>query len=280
MVRGPIVKPPADQELSAGTAATGNLKLSVTRHQCSATRFDFGCCGIGLFVRRTAIGLTILRVSERVFQDRREAGQILGEMVAALPDLGDGVVLGLVRGGVPVAFEVAKACGLPLDILVVRKLGVPGQEELAMGAVASGGGVVLNEHVLRSYRISERKLEHVIEREIEELERREKLYRDGRPALEITERAAILVDDGLATGASMRAGIRAVKGRARRVVVAVPVGAKSICEQLRQESDEVICALMPEPLDAVSLFYREFRATSDEEVRALLKQGLGLGVRD
>ena len=193
-------------------------------------------------------------------------------MVAALPDLSDGVVLGLIRGGVPVALEVAKACGLPLDILVVRKLGVPGQEELAMGAIASGGGVVLNDHVLRVYRISEKKLEQVLERELHELERREKLYRNGREALKIDGRAVILVDDGLATGASMRAAIRAVKGRARRVIVAVPVGAKSTCEELRREADEVVCALMPEPLDAVSLFYREFGATSDDEVRALTRQ--------
>ena len=210
-----------------------------------------------------------------MFQDRREAGQVLGEMVAALPDLSDGVVLGLIRGGVPVALEVAKACGLPLDILVVRKLGVPGQEELAMGAIASGGGVVLNDHVLRVYRISEKKLEQVMERELHELERREKLYRNGREALKIDGRAVILVDDGMATGASMRAAIRAVKGRARRVIVAVPVGAKSTCEELRREADEVVCALMPEPLDAVSLFYREFGATSDDEVRALTLQGSG-----
>ena len=216
---------------------------------------------------------TILRVSERVFQDRREAGQVLGAMVSALPDLRDGVVLGLVRGGVPVAFEVAKACDLPLDVLVVRKLGVPGQEELAMGAIASGGGVVLNHHVLRSYRITEKKLEHVIERERQELEQRERLYRDGHSALEIQGRVVVLVDDGLATGASMRAAIRAVKGRARRVVVAVPVGAASTCEELRGEADEVVCALMPEPLDAVSLYYREFGPTSDEEVKALMSRG-------
>jgi putative phosphoribosyl transferase len=217
--------------------------------------------------------LTILRVSERVFQDRQEAGRVLGEMVAELPDLADGVVLGLVRGGVPVAFEVAKACGLPMDVLVVRKLGVPGQEELAMGAIARGGGVVLNDHVLRSYRISEKKLEQVMQRELDELERRENLYRGGRAALEIAGRAVILVDDGLATGASMRAAIRAVRGRARKVVAAVPVGAMSTCEELRQEADAVVCALLPEPLDAVSLFYREFEATTDEEVRKLMAAG-------
>ena len=202
---------------------------------------------------------------------------MLGELVASLPDLKDAVVLGLVRGGVPVAFEVARACGLPLDILVVRKLGVPGEEELAMGAIASGGGIVLNEHIVRSWHVSEKKLEHVIERERQEMERREALYRKGRPAVEIAGRAVVLVDDGLATGASMRAAIRAVSGRARRVIVAVPVGAKSTCEELTHEVDKVVCALVPEPLDAVSLFYREFGATTDEEVMELMNDA---GIRD
>lgn len=193
-------------------------------------------------------------------------------MVAELPDLADGVVLGLVRGGVPVAFEVARARGLELDILVVRKLGLPWQQELAMGAIASGGTIVLNEDVLRQYRVSHQMLEQVIERERQELERREQLYREGRPPIVIDGRAVILVDDGLATGATMRAAIRAVKGRARLVIVAVPVGAKSICEELRTQADDVVCALIPEPLYAVSMFYREFPPTSDEELTNLLKQ--------
>jgi predicted phosphoribosyltransferase len=210
-----------------------------------------------------------------MFQDRREAGRVLGGMVAGLPGLSGGVVLGLVRGGVPVAYEVAKACGLPLDILVVRKLGVPGQEELAMGAIASGGGVVLNSHILRSYRVPKEVLEGVMEHETRELERRESLYRKGRPPVGIAGRTVILVDDGLATGASMRAAVRAVKGRARRVIVAVPVGAKSTCNELAEEVDRVLCAMTPELLDAVSLFYREFAPTSDEEVRELMRQGSG-----
>jgi len=200
---------------------------------------------------------------------------VLGELVAELSDLSDGVVLGLVRGGVPVAYEVARACGLPLDILVVRKLGVPGQEELAMGAVASGGAIAMNENVLRRFRVAAKTLEYVIECEKRELERRERLYRAGRPSVEIAGRTAILVDDGLATGASMRAAIRAVEGKARRVVVAVPVGAKSTCEDLATEVDQVVCALMPDPLDAVSLFYREFGPTSDEEVEQLMRHGQG-----
>ena len=197
---------------------------------------------------------------------------MLGELVATLPDLKDALVLGLVRGGVPVAFEVAQACGLPLDILVVRKLGVPGQEELAMGAIASGGCVVLNEQIVRSYHVSAKKLDHVIEREMQEMERRERIYREGRPAVDIAGRIVILVDDGLATGASMRAAVRAVKTRARRVIVAVPVGAKSSCEELAKEVDDVVCALTPEPLDAVSLFYGEFGPTDDDEVKSLMRQ--------
>jgi putative phosphoribosyl transferase len=208
-----------------------------------------------------------------MFADRYEAGRIVGEMVAKMPDIADGVVLGLVRGGVPVASEVARACSLPLDILVVRKLGVPRQPELAMGAIASGGAIVLNEDVLRSGRISRAQLDKVIEREREELHRREVLYRQGLPAARIEGRTMILVDDGLATGASMKVAIRAVKDQARRVIVAVPVGAKSTCEELKTLADEVICALVPDPLDAVSQFYREFGATSDDEVRELLRRG-------
>jgi len=207
-----------------------------------------------------------------VLADRYEAGRVLGAMVAKLPDIADGVVLGLVRGGVPVAFEVAKACGLPFDILVVRKLGVPWQPELAMGAIARGDAMVLNEDLLRSCRISGAQLDKVIQQERTELHRREELYRQGYPAVPIEGRAVILVDDGLATGASMRVAIRAVRAEARRVIVAVPVGAKSTCEELKGMADEVVCALIPEPLEAVGQFYRNFLPTSDEEVRELLKR--------
>jgi len=213
-------------------------------------------------------------VSEKAFRNRREAGRVLAALVTEVPNLEGGIVLGLVRGGVPVAFEVAKACGLPLDIIIVRKLGVPGQEELAMGAIASSGTTVLNDDVLRRFHVSPNKLAQVIEREKQELERRENLYRKGRAPVQIAGRAVILVDDGLATGASMRAAIRAVKDSARRVIVAVPVGAGSTCEELAQIADQVICALIPEPLDAVSLFYSEFEATSDDEVKSLMSQGL------
>ena len=205
-----------------------------------------------------------------MFQDRRDAGRVLAQLVAELPGLRDAVVLGLVRGGVPVAYEVAHACGLPLDILVVRKLGVPGQEELAMGAIASGGEVVLNQDVLRRTGVSKEELAEVIAREKVELARRERMYREGRGQIDIDGRAVILVDDGLATGASMRAAVRAVTGRARTVIVAVPVGSKSTCAELSTEVDRVICATMPRLLDAVSLFYRDFEPTSDEEVKELL----------
>ena len=193
-------------------------------------------------------------------------------MLSKRQELEGAVVLGLVRGGLPVAYEVARASRLPLDIMAVRKLGLPWQEELAMGAIAGGGAVVWNDSVLRSYSVPERIQQQVIERENRELQRRETLYREGHRAVEITGRTVILVDDGLATGASMRAAIRAVKGPARRVIVAVPVGAASTCQELADEADEVICALMPEPLDAVGQFYREFEPTTDEEVMRLLRE--------
>jgi putative phosphoribosyl transferase len=207
-----------------------------------------------------------------IFQDRRHAGRMLGELVAALPHLDDAVVLGLVRGGVPVAFEVARACGLPLDILVVRKLGVPGEEELAMGAIASGGGMVLNDSIIRSCNVSEKQLEEVTKRETREMERRESVYREGGTAIDIRGRTAILVDDGLATGASMRAAISAVKERAKRVIVAVPVGAPSTCAELAKEVDQVVCFARPDPLDAVGFYYGNFAPTSDEEVEDLIKR--------
>jgi predicted phosphoribosyltransferase len=218
----------------------------------------------------------MLRVSGMVFQDRRDAGQVLARAVAELPDLKDAVVLGLPRGGVPVAYEVARACGLPLDILVVRKLGAPGQEELAMGAIASGGTVVLNSNIVAAMHVSQEDLVAVVERAQQEMERQEHAFREGRAAPEIEGRTVILVDDGLATGASMRAAIGAVKPRARQVIVAVPVGARSTCDELRREVDRVICAATPETFEAVGMFYRDFDATSDEEVRALMREGSGV----
>jgi putative phosphoribosyl transferase len=208
-----------------------------------------------------------------IFKDRRDAGRALADLVVALPDLTGSVVLGLARGGVPVAFEVARVCGLPLDVMMVRKLGVPRQEELAMGAIASGGEVVLNRSILREFWVNEDELEGAIERERRELERREIIYRGGRAPIAIDGRGVILVDDGLATGASMRAAARSVRGRARQVTIAVPVGAKSTCADLKSEADRVICAVMPEPFEAVGMFYEEFGPTSDEEVKELLEAG-------
>ena len=205
-----------------------------------------------------------------MYNDRSDAGRILAVSIAALPDLRDAVVLGLPRGGVPVAYEIAHACALPLDILVVRKLGAPGQRELAMGAVASGGTAVYNPDVVRTLRISDSALESILARELHNLEEMERAFRAGLPPIPIDGRIVILVDDGLATGASMRAAARSVRPRARRLVLAAPVGAASTVRDLESEADEVICPLIPEPLDAVGQFYADFAQTSDEEVHMLL----------
>jgi len=214
------------------------------------------------------------RVSDRIYQDRREAGQQLAQAVidAGLPDLKDAVVLGLVRGGVPVAFEVALALGLPLDVIIVRKIGAPGNREFAMGAVASGGALVLNQEVVRGFGITEDELRRLIDTQTQEIERLENLYREGRPPVEFADGGVILVDDGLATGASMRAAVRAVRPRALRVTVAVPVGARRTCDELSREVDRLVCPLIPDPLEAVSLFYRDFAPTEDGEVRELLAE--------
>ena len=207
-----------------------------------------------------------------IFQDRRDAGRVLAGAIKAVCERDNAIVLGLPRGGVPVAFEVARELSLPLDILVIRKLGVPGQEELAMGAIASGGTVVINQIVVHELGISLETIGQVAEREKLEIERREREYRDGRPPALIEGRTAILIDDGLATGSSMLAAARSLRPRARKVIVGVPVAAKSTCEQLRDEVDQVICATTPEPFFAVGSFYRNFEQTSDQEVRALLSQ--------
>lgn len=195
--------------------------------------------------------------------------QVLAE--ARLPDVRNAVVLGLVRGGVPVAYEVAMALKLPLDVMIVRKIGAPGNREFAMGAVASGGAVVLNPDVVRGFNVSEQKLRYVIQIQKQEIERLESLYRQGLPPVKLSDGGVILVDDGVATGASIRAAVRAVRPIAKHVTVAVPVGARSTCAELGKEVDQMVCAMTPEPLEAVSLFYREFGPTSDEEVRALLE---------
>jgi putative phosphoribosyl transferase len=207
-----------------------------------------------------------------IFQDRRDAGRVLAKAIKTSLDSTDGIVLGLPRGGVPVGFEVARELSLPLDVVIVRKLGVPGHEELAMGAIASGGTAVVNQMVVHELGISMEAIEKTAEREKLEIERRELAYRDGRPPIRVEDRTAILVDDGLATGSTMLAAARSLRSRARRVVIAVPVAAQSTCKQLRSEVDQVICATTPEPFLAVGSFYRDFAQTTDEEVRALLSQ--------
>lgn len=205
-----------------------------------------------------------------LYRDRREAGRVLGERLAALTGRPDVVVLGLPRGGVPVAWEVARRLGAPLDVFVVRKLGFPGHEELAMGAIASGGVRVLNAEVV-AYGVSRDDIERVTAAEKIELERRERLFRGVRPPIPVAGRTVILVDDGLATGSTMRAAVRALRQQdARRIVVAVPVAAQSTCGEMEEEADEVVCAATPEPFRAVGLWYDDFTQTTDDEVRELL----------
>ncbi len=192
----------------------------------------------------------------------------------------DVLVLALPRGGVPVAFEVAQALHAPLDVFIVRKLGMPGHEELAIGAIASGGVRVLNEDLIRLLGVPNNVLQDITARELEELRRREAAYRGSRPPEPIAGRTVILVDDGLATGASMRAAVRALRREgAARIVVAVPVAAADTCESLRPEVEDVVCAVTPEPFTAVGAWYEDFRQTTDEEVRELLDRvNAGRGV--
>lgn len=205
------------------------------------------------------------------FHDRRQAGQLLAERLKAYQHA-DGTVLGLPRGGVPVAFEVAKALGLPLDVLVVRKLGTPGHEELAMGAIAWGGGRVLNWEVIESLQISPATLEAAEARERRELERRQQAYRGNRPPLALSGKTVILVDDGLATGATMRAAVEAVRNQApAQIVVAVPVASPDTCQLIAQEADTVIALQQPVPFYAVGQWYEQFPQTSDQEVQELLQ---------
>ena len=205
------------------------------------------------------------------FADRRHAGAVLARLLQRFADRDDLVVLALPRGGVPVAYEVARALEAPMDVFVVRKLGMPGHPELAMGAIASGGVRVMNEDVFTWYRPSGAAIETVTRAEQAELERRERAYRNGRPPLAVEGRTVILVDDGLATGSTMRAAVLAIRRlRPARVVVAVPVGARETCEALRAIADEVVCALTPEPFSAVGLWYIDFSQTTDDEVRHLL----------
>jgi putative phosphoribosyl transferase len=206
------------------------------------------------------------------FRNRSEAGKRLAEKLIAYGDK-DVIVLALPRGGVPVAFEIAKALNVPLELLLVRKLGVPGQEELALGAVASGGVRVLNDDIVESLGISRQVIEVVTAREKAELERREKLYQGDKPFPRLENKTVIVVDDGIATGATMRVAVKALRQQnVSKIILAAPTSAPDTYQQLRLEADEVVCLATPEPYLAVGTWYEDFSQTSDEEIQTLLRQ--------
>ena len=210
-------------------------------------------------------------------RDRTDAGRRLAAELTAYAGDPDVRVLALPRGGVPVAFEVARALRAPLDVFVVRKLGVPGHEEYAMGAIASGGIVVFDERVVRHAGVSDAQFQRVTVAERRELERRERAYRGDRPLPDVAGRTVILVDDGLATGSTMRAAVAALRQKGpKRLVVAVPIAAPETCDAFRDEVDEIVCAVTPEPFHAVGLWYDDFSQTSDEEVHDLLARAAAL----
>lgn len=207
------------------------------------------------------------------FRDRREAGRLLGRELEEFGNRADVLVLGLPRGGVPVAYEVALTLGVPLDVFVVRKLGVPGEEELAMGALATGGVRVLNKELIHALGISETQIERVSAREALELQRRELAYRGTRGGAEIEGRTVILVDDGLATGSTMRAGVAALRQRnPQQIVIAAPVGARASCDSLQMDADRVVCLATPLDFSSVGEWYDDFSQTTDQEVSRLLDE--------
>jgi predicted phosphoribosyltransferase len=212
-------------------------------------------------------------MNARRFRDRREAGRLLAQLLRAHAGREDVVVLGLPRGGVPVAYEIARALGAPLDVFVVRKLGVPGHEELALGAIATGDTGVLDERTVQILGIQPEQIHAIIAKEKRELERRERAYRGQRPPPDLAGRTVVLVDDGLATGSTMLAAVRAVRDAGpARVVVATPVAAPEVCDSLRAEADEVVCLATPRPFGAVGAWYEDFSQTTDDEVRLLLER--------
>jgi len=207
------------------------------------------------------------------FLNRTDAGRQLAAELTRYGARSDVLVLGLPRGGVPVAFEIAMAIDAPLDVFVVRKLGLPGHEEFGIGAIASGGVRVVDESVLRAYGVDAEMLNQITERERRELRRREHLYRDDRPFPSVADRVVILVDDGLATGSTMRAAVAALRAEnPREIVVAVPVGAPETCAAMARLADEVVCLATPEPFYAVGLWYEDFEQTDDDEVHDLLER--------
>lgn len=210
-------------------------------------------------------------VTRGLYADRRNAGRVLARRLSEYADRRGVVVLGLPRGGVPIAYEIAARLRVPLDVLVVRKLGAPGQEELAVGAIASGGVLVLNDEIVASIGLEPEEIEAIVERETIELERRERLYRGARPPLDVNGRTIIVADDGLATGATMSAAIQALRTQAvSAIIVAVPIGAPETCAEIAKQADAILCAHVPRRLLAIGNWYDDFSATSDDEVRTLL----------
>ncbi|HET7620860.1 MAG TPA: phosphoribosyltransferase [Gemmatimonadaceae bacterium] len=210
------------------------------------------------------------------FRDRVDAGRVLARALEDYKGKPNVLVLALPRGGVPVAFEVARALGAPLDVFVVRKLGMPGHEEYAIGAIASGGVRIINEEAIRSFAVTDAEIDAVTAEEQMELERRERRYRDGRPAPDVAGKTVILVDDGLATGSTMRAAVEALREEGpARLVVAVPTAAPETCQEIASLVDEMVCAMTPEPFYAVGLWYDDFGQTTDEEVHDLLAIAAG-----
>jgi putative phosphoribosyl transferase len=211
-----------------------------------------------------------------IFRDRKDAGQFLAKRLTKYRNRDDVIVLALPRGGVPVAYEVAKALNAPLDIFLVRKLGVPGFEEYALGAIGSGGIRVLNETLVSQLNIPLKLVDEVTAREFTELERQERLYRGARNPLDVTGQTVIIVDDGMATGSTMRAAVMALRKKGpKKIVIAVPVGEREVCNSLKHEVDTVaICAMMPEPFNAIDVFYRNFAQVTDAEVQRFLRQAV------
>lgn len=209
------------------------------------------------------------------FRDRTEAGKLLASQLTAYADRSDVLVLGLPRGGIPVAYEVATALHVPLDICLVRKLGVPHQRELAMGAIAPGDIVILNNDVLQSLAISQDAIQQVVDEEKQELERRERVYRGDRPLPDVRDQVVILVDDGIATSSTLRAAIATLQQQhPKQIIVAVPVAPPSVCEALKELVDEVICWTTPDPMSAIGMWYQDFSQTTDKEVCDLLERSI------
>lgn len=207
------------------------------------------------------------------FNDRRDAGRKLSQKLGHYAGRSDVLVLALPRGGVPVALEVSRILNTPMDVFIVRKLGLPGREELAIGAIASGGIRVLNDDVIRLLNVPEEVIRFVAKRELQELQRREQIYRGNRPPTDVRGKTVILIDDGLATGASMRAAVKGLRAQhPARIVVAVPTAAAEVCEAFRDEVDEIVCAITPEPFQGVGRWYEDFSQITDDEVRSLLEE--------